>query len=634
VAAARELFAGDEFAGHEIEAELGRGGMGVVYRARHLALDRLRALKVIVPELSADERFRARFQRESRLAASIEHPNVIPIHHAGEEDGLLYLAMRLVDGRDLRAMLEADGRLEPAAAARILTAVAASLDAAHARGLVHRDVKPANVLIEEGDDAGHVFLTDFGISRVSGRGGTVTSTGEFLGSVDYVAPEQVEGGEVDGRADVYSLGCVAYHALTGAPPFPRDNDLARLFAHANAPRPRASEAAHGLSTAVDDVIAQSMAIDPDDRYPTAGALAADLEQAVGGVSGAPDRIARPRSASEVGTKPIRAAPRGRRALVALLAVVALAIAAALVVVLPGDEDGSDGPDGARVPQPSATATVDVGRGPVGLTVGEINVWVASREAGEVYAIDPITDAQARSPVPIAGDPTAVAVGHGSIWVVNDSGNSVVRLDPGEGEPPETIPVGAAPSDIAVDASWVWVSVEGQNEVARIDPDRNLVDQTVPVDSEPRSVAIGEGAVWVANIAGGTVSRIDPASATTVGNPIPVGPRPNDLAVGDGAVWVTDVVNGTVNRVDAESGEVGKPIDVGVKPRGIKVGLGYVWIANGDDDNVVRVDAETEELVGEPVLVGDDPADLAIGAGSVWTTNFGDATVSRIDPQPD
>jgi DNA-binding beta-propeller fold protein YncE len=634
VAAARELFAGEEFAGHLIEGEIGRGGMGVVYRARHLLLDRERALKAIVPELSADPKFRQRFERESRLAASIEHPNVIPIHHAGEEKGLLYLAMRLVEGRDLRAMIDEYAALDPRQVARIVSAVAAALDAAHARGLVHRDVKPANILIEYRGVSDHVFLTDFGISRISGRGGTVTSTGEFLGSVDYVAPEQVEGREVDGRADVYSLGCVAYHALTGEPPFPRDNDLARLFAHANAPRPHPSDVAAQLPAEVDDVIARAMAIDPDDRYPTAGAFAADLERAVGGVAPSPGRVAGPGPASEGATRRIRAAPARRVGLVAVLAAAALAAAAALVIAPSGDDGGSGGSDGSGRPQPSITATVDVGRGPVGLTVGEIQVWVASRDAGEVYAIDPITDAQARSPVPIAGDPTAVAVGHGSIWVVNDSGNSVVRLDPGEGTRPVTIPVGAAPSDIAVDASWVWVSVEGQNEVARIDPDRNLVDQTVPVDSEPRSVAIGEGAVWVANIAGGTVSRIDPASATTVGNPIPVGPRPNDLAVGDGAVWVTDVVNGTVNRVDAESGEVGKPIDVGVKPRGIKVGLGYIWIANGDDDNVVRVNPETEQLVGKPVRVGDDPADLAIGAGSIWTTNFGDATVSRIDPQPD
>jgi YVTN family beta-propeller protein len=630
VAAARELVAGDEFAGHAIEVEIGRGGMGVVYRARHLALERPRALKVIVPQLSADAKFRQRFQRESRLAASIEHPNVIPIHHAGEEEGLLYLAMRLVEGRDLRAAIGSEGRVDPAKTAQIVAGVAAALDAAHARGLVHRDVKPANVLLEEGGDPRRVFLTDFGISRVSGRGGTVTSTGEFLGSVDYVAPEQIEGETVDGRADVYSLGCVAYHALTGEPPFPRDNDLARLFAHPNAPRPRASATALELPGAVDEVMARAMAIAPEDRYETGGEFSAALERALG-VSSSPRPVPGRRSApSEAPTRPLLSAPRRRRTIVGVLAAVAAAAVAGVLIAVLGSDGGADDGPGPG-PQPEVAATVEVGRGPIGLTVGEINVWVASRDAGEVYAIDPATDEQARAPVPIAGAPTAVAVGFGSIWVVDDPGDSVVRIDPGQGTPPVTIPVGAAPSDIAVDGRWVWVSVEGENEVARIDPPTNQVDETVPVDAEPRSIATGDGAVWVASIAGQSVSQIDPAAAATVGNPIPVGPRPNDLAVGDGSVWVTDVVNGTVSRIDTDTRSVDDPIEVGVKPRGIKVGLGYVWVANGDDDNVVRIDPGRGELAGQPVQVGDDPADLALGAGSVWTTNFGDSTVSRIDP---
>jgi DNA-binding beta-propeller fold protein YncE len=631
MAAARELVVGEEFAGHLIEAEIGRGGMGVVYRVKHLALDRERALKAIVPALSADPKFRQRFGRESRLAAAIEHPNVIPIHHAGEEDGLLYLAMRLVEGADLRAMIRAEGRIPPTRVVRIVSAVAAALDAAHARGLVHRDVKPANILIEERGDSSHVFLTDFGISRVSGSGGTVTSTGEFLGSVDYVAPEQIEGGTVDGRADVYSLACVTYHALTGEPPFPRENDLARLFAHPNAPRPRASEVAPELPEGVDDVLARGMAVSAESRYETAGRFASDLQRVLRAEYPSP----RPGTASrarggEAPTRRLRVAPNRRRFALGLAAVVAAAASAAVLVAVldSGDEVPAPSPG----PQPEVVATVDVGRGPIGLTVGEINVWVASRDAGEVYSIDPATNEQAEAPVPVTGDPTAVAVGHGSIWVVNDSANSVMRLDPSEGTAPLTIPVGPAPSDIAVDERWVWVAVEGADEVARIDPNSNEVDERVAVAAGPRSIATGDGQVWVANIDGKSVSRIDAETAATVGNPIPIGQRPNDLAVGGRSVWVTDVVNGTVTRLDADNGELGDPIDVGVKPRGIKLGFGYVWIANGDDDNVVRVDPASDRLVGDPVPVGDDPADLAIGSGSAWTSNFGDSTVTRIDPR--
>ena len=254
--------------------------MGVVYRARHLALDRERALKVISPALSEDPRFRERFQREARLAASLEHPNVVPVDHAGDEGGVLYLSMRLVEGSDLRRIVEASGPLDARRASRLLTGIAAGLDAAHERGLLHRDVKPANVLVEGVNGDERVFLTDFGISRIAGGGGTVTASGELLGSPDYVAPEQVAGDRVDYRTDVYALGCLLHFALTGQPPFPRDNDLAKLFAHANAPRPRPSELVPGLPTALDGVVARAMAIRPEYRYESAGELAADVESIV------------------------------------------------------------------------------------------------------------------------------------------------------------------------------------------------------------------------------------------------------------------------------------------------------------------------------------------------------------------
>ena len=200
--AGTDLRIGSVFAGHRVEAELGRGGMGVVYRARHTALDRDRALKVIAADLASDERFRARFSRESRLAASIEHPNVIPVHHAGEESGRPYLSMRIVDGPDLGALVGEQGPLDPRRVADIVAQVAGGLDAAHERGLVHRDVKPANVLVEGAAGAERAYVTDFGISRLRATETSVTTTGEFLGTADYVAPEQIRGDAVDHRADV------------------------------------------------------------------------------------------------------------------------------------------------------------------------------------------------------------------------------------------------------------------------------------------------------------------------------------------------------------------------------------------------------------------------------------------------
>ena len=215
---------GEEFAGYLIEEEVGRGGMGVVYRARQVALDRAVALKLVAPELVKEPGFRERFQRESRIAASIDHPNVIPIYHAGEEDGKLYITMRYVEGTDLREMITQRGKLPFAEAARIVSEVAAALDAAHARGLVHRDVKPANVLI---DGSGRAYLTDFGLTKHAGSASGLTKTGMFVGTLDYIAPEQLQGGEVDARVDVYALGCVLYQSLTGVVPFPRDTEPAK-----------------------------------------------------------------------------------------------------------------------------------------------------------------------------------------------------------------------------------------------------------------------------------------------------------------------------------------------------------------------------------------------------------------------
>ncbi|MDQ3729575.1 MAG: serine/threonine protein kinase, partial [Actinomycetota bacterium] len=185
---------GVTFANHRIEAELGRGGMGVVYRAHELTLDRPRALKVVAGDLASDAKFKERFRREARLAASVDHPNVVAVHHAGEEAGLPYLSMSLVDGPNLEALVNATGPLDPARASRLISQIAAGLEAAHARGLVHRDVKPSNVLISEGEDPERVVVTDFGLSRLVDDDGGVTQTGDFLGSTDYVAPEQIEGG--------------------------------------------------------------------------------------------------------------------------------------------------------------------------------------------------------------------------------------------------------------------------------------------------------------------------------------------------------------------------------------------------------------------------------------------------------
>jgi Protein kinase domain len=304
-----DVLEGAHIAGCRIEAVAGRGGMGIVYRATQLSLARPVAVKLIAPEHAADEGFRERFERESRMAAAIEHPNVIPVYGAGEEDGRLYLVMRWVAGTDLHRLLRERGRLEPLQAAAVVDQVAGALDAAHAAGLVHRDVKPANVLLS-GD---HAYLADFGLTRVAGHDPRITATHEFLGTVDYMAPEQFRREPIDARADVYALGCVLYAALTGAPPFPRATVPATMLAHMHdAAAPPSS--APGVPREFDRVLARALAKAPDDRFPSAGDLGrAALAAAEGrSVTEAERSVARGEAAPRTLRKPDVTLPLGER----------------------------------------------------------------------------------------------------------------------------------------------------------------------------------------------------------------------------------------------------------------------------------------------------------------------------------
>lgn len=291
---------GSVFAGHRIEEVAGRGGMGVLYRATHLELGVPRALKLIVPEHTTDDEFRSRFKRESRIAARIEHPHVIPVHAVGEEDGVLYISMRFISGKDLGQLITAEGPLDPARAVRLIDQVADALDAAHEADLVHRDVKPANVLVEPGRRSEHAYLTDFGLTKLTSSQSVMTASGMFVGTIDYMSPEQFEGDRLDGRADVYALGCVLYQALTGRIPFDRDSYQGKIFAHLSAEPPKVSDTVAGLPGRLDDVIRRAMAKKPEDRYASAG----ELGQAALGAAGAASSLgAGPQREPEAPTPP-------------------------------------------------------------------------------------------------------------------------------------------------------------------------------------------------------------------------------------------------------------------------------------------------------------------------------------------
>ena len=260
---------GDEFASYRVRSVLGRGGMSVVYQAENLRLSSVIALKVLAPELAADDVFRARFLEESRIAASLNHPNVIPIYDMGSQDDLLYIAMRYVSGTDMRQMIKKRGRILPATALFLLGQAARALDAAHRRGLVHRDVKPGNLLIERGSDEAdpdHVYLADFGITKHAMSRSGLTSTGQFLGTIDYVAPEQIRGTSVTGQADQYSLGCVLYECLTGRVPFEKDLDAAVIWAHVEETPTMPTILRPELPPAIDEVFGRVLAKRPSERY--------------------------------------------------------------------------------------------------------------------------------------------------------------------------------------------------------------------------------------------------------------------------------------------------------------------------------------------------------------------------------
>ncbi|MER7183242.1 serine/threonine-protein kinase [Streptomyces hyaluromycini] len=275
---------GAQIAGYQVEREIGRGEMAVVYRAKDVRLDRVVALKILAPEAARDPGFRRRFTHDSRTVAAIDHPNIVPIFEAGEIEGLLYIAMLYVSGPDLRTLLDRDGPLPVADSLSIAAQAAAALDAAHERGVVHGGVKPGNILLAEGTDSDHsyhAYLTDFGVANglLSLHLSGFRTVGQFVGTLDYMAPEQTSGRPMDERSDLYSLACVVYETLAGGPPFERDDDLALLWAHQYDPPPALSERCPGIAPAVDAVMAKALAKSPEDRYGSCREFEAELRAA-------------------------------------------------------------------------------------------------------------------------------------------------------------------------------------------------------------------------------------------------------------------------------------------------------------------------------------------------------------------
>jgi YVTN family beta-propeller protein len=604
--------AGSEVAGYRIEALLGRGGMGEVYRALDVRLGRPVALKVLAASVAEDERWRDRLLRESRLAARLDHPNVVPIYEAGAQDGRLFIAMRYVEGGDLRALLRRKGALAPAEAAPLFSQLAAALDAAHRRGLVHRDVKPSNVLLDPQDGPDHCYLADFGLTQSASQTGPVD--GRSMGTVDYVAPEQIRGEMLDGRADQYGLACLMFECLTRTVPFPATSDVAALFAHLEDPVPRASERLPGLPPAVDAVFERAMAKDPGERFESCAELAAAAQDALG--------IAAP-------------VPVTHRRWPLLIAAAVMAATAAVVIALSvGGGGGAKAapPTGALVRVDPAsdkvTARADVAGRPGELVVTPGGIWMADFRGGVLWRYELGGGSVER--ITSDGEPRDLAAFGNKVYVAADGeflSGVVSRYDAETGVREDGIDLLACA--VASGDGVVWAA--GCPYVQRLSTDnghlRRLVEKFLPYQSPStvenarvqfRELAVGAGSLWVLGDAlDRRLWRLDPRTGRTQ-TTIPLGFAPTSVAVAGGKAWITDGVRDVVVPIDAPSGRLLAPVKVGRGPGGVAAGSGSVWVANALDGTLSRIDPRSRRVIAT-IRVGGTPRGVAVGGGSVWVT---------------
>ena len=662
-----EVTIGSTVGGYRIEAVAGEGGMGRVYRAVQVALHRPVALKLIVPELADDPDFRARFERESLLSAAIDHPNVIPVYEAGEADGRLFIAMRWVEGTDLRSLISRTGPVPPARVVAIGEQVAAALDAAHRSGLVHRDVKPANVMLTDAHGREHAYLTDFGLTKRTASATALTRTGHFVGTPDYMPPEQIKGERADARSDVYALGCLLFHALTGRTPYDRDSDVAKIYAHLNDPPPSVVETVPDAPPGLDAVIGRALAKDADDRYPSAGDLGRAAAAALAGERPSqPERslatgLAAP-APSTVGTP--GAAPTEAARTAAAATDAAATEAAPTEAAPPAAPAGAPSAAGPRAPAPPAgpaapparprrramqvalvalavVAVVGAALAIAGVFSGGSDEEPASVSPSDEPVAEPADEPADDGPpevvatIPAGNGPDGIAVDGTTVWVSNSAGNTLTRLDTDSNEPiGDPIPVGRNPDEVEAEDGIVWVANTDDGTVTRLEADPEPgATETVPVGAGPEGLSLGAQLLWVANGDDDSVSRVDRASATAVGSPIAVGNYPIGIFVGENFVWVTNSFSRTVTRIDPATAEVvGSPVPVGKNIRSVTEGLGFTWVSSVDEDTVTRLDSESGEVVGSPIRVEDRPKEMAVADGLLWVVNEGSNSVSRIDPE--
>ena len=676
--------AGSRVAGYRLEEQIGQGGMAVVFRARDERLERHVALKVLSPALTADESFRRRFVRESRSAAAVDHPHIIPVFDAGEADGVLFLAMRYVPGGDAGSLVRRSGPLPSARAAAIIAAVASALDAAHAAGLVHRDVKPGNMLIDaRPGQAGHVYLSDFGLTK-----GTVSSaltgTGFFIGTLDYCAPEQIQGGTVDGRTDEYALACAAFELLSGQPPFPREEGMAVLYAQLSTPPPPLASRRPGLPPGVDEVLRRAMAKAPDDRYPSCGQFAAALGAALGyqppgsgdhlslaldhpatEVAWISTRDARDsRPTQDAAPRPaVPAAPAGprssgnarsRRGILAAAGIAVLAggaLGAVLLTSSTGNAHSHLASLGATRPAGSATRlTPPPTSSPSAVSASH---RAAPLRAAGTYAIvhtltDPGTPRQVDS-VTFSSDGSMLVTGdmNGNAYVWSTAsgrqgatlrGSSGVKVLSSAISPDGTL----AATGGANGTAYLWQTATGQMTGTAADPGGSAVN-TVAFSPDGKALATadknGNAYLWDISAAGHTATLTatltDPAGSGVWS--LAFSPDGKTLATGDfaGSTYLWNVT-GSTNPTQTFAGSRGQYVTaIAFSPDGKTLATGnydgttYVWNIASGTRTVIPAPATVWGVAinkSDILAIGDDN-----GSTYLWNLSTGKASAMLTDP---
>jgi DNA-binding SARP family transcriptional activator/ABC-type oligopeptide transport system substrate-binding subunit len=616
-APAGDLAAGAEFGGYRIESVLARGGMSVVYLAEHRGLGRKVALKLLASRLAEDARFRERFVRESQIAASLDHPNVIPIYEAGELRGQLFIAMRYVAGTDLRALLRERGRLEEVRVLSIMRQVAGALDAAHSAGLVHRDVKPGNVLMAQapgskGDE--HVYLADFGLTKRTSSESGISEMGHFVGTLDYAAPEQFQGKPLDARTDLYSLGCVLYECLVGHPPFRAETDAMVMYAHLMQAPPAVTAERPDLLDGIDEVVATAMAKKPEDRYASCGELA---NAAAAGLGLAPERLFANGRPEPRRLKRVRRPWRRRRVAIGVIAsLVIAALVATLVRIIGGEAAGASFEPGiaivdADTGEKLGAIATSVLREPKGVIYAEGRFWVQNLDPLSFVEVEPRTGRILRQ-IPAPADAgRRFAVDGGTLWA---TGRELVKIDIDLGREIDRFRFRDFTYGALIAEGSLWVTVDFA--VLRVDPATGRVQERFEDVPGTLDLAYGEGAVWAAGAGG--VTRIDPDTNAVTETELPL---PDDVpaaAAGGGFGWTADPTKGIVHKID-RSGRVVATYQTGQGATDVSYNEGMLWVGNSDIGTVVGIDAVTGE---RRTLRFEHPVEGVAAGGGVVLVSLG------------